>query len=60
MKVVVDCTIRDEYGHILCETKNKVFQTKTESTLEPTYTIEKLDLRVKMCIPQQRIYYETE
>ena len=27
MKVIVDIKIKDEYGHVLCEEKNRLFDT---------------------------------
>jgi len=50
MNVSVDITVRDEDGHILHETKNKLLQTKSEP-ISAQYTREELDLRVAMCLP---------
>ena len=50
MNVLVDVTVRDEDGHILHETKNKLFQTKSE-LISAEYTREELDLIVAMWVP---------
>ena len=50
MNVLVDVTVRDEDGHILHESTNKLFQTKSEP-ISAEYTREELDLKVAMCLP---------
>lgn len=53
MDVIIDITVRDKDGHILYESKNKPFQTDTEFRLTPTYSVERLDLRLRMCLPRK-------
>ena len=50
MNVIVDLTVRDEDGHILLDSKNKLLQTNSEP-ISAEYTREELDLRVAMCLP---------